>query len=72
MKYARTRSKPMTMAITVIAGDEPKAIGTGPIMIRPPKFALDADNIVPANTNAKPVKIKYRPVLIISVIGFSF
>jgi hypothetical protein len=72
MKKASIKNKPMTMAINVMPGDEPNAMGIGPIMTSPAKFAFRADRMNPVKTSAKPVSIKVNPILNISVIDFLF
>lgn len=64
MKYSSIRSKPVTIAIVVIPGEEPNAMGIGPIIISPPKAAFLEDNSIPASTKAEPSSIKMIPSLI--------
>jgi hypothetical protein len=47
----------------VISGDEPKAIGIGPMSSTPPKLPPEspADRIVPKNTSTNPRKISKMP-----------
>ncbi len=57
----------MSIAITVISGEEPNAIGIGPIIIKPTKEDSRAESKAPAIIKAKPMSIKMIPSLIVFI-----
>jgi hypothetical protein len=67
-RYRIIANNPIHIIFVVISGEEPKAIGIGPIMINPPIWLLPGfctiERTKPSNTTKKPINVIAAPTLI--------